>query len=154
MHTPKLLFLDEPTVGLDPESRRNLWEYLQEVRKKSGVTIFLTTHYLDEVEGADHVCIINKGKIVADGTPEDIKKNITKEYVLMEVDDSSKLEEHLKSKDYKYEIKDSIFKVFTEKDSDSQKLITGIPMELKKLDIHKASLEDAYLEIIHETLDI
>jgi ABC-2 type transport system ATP-binding protein len=62
IHQPRVLFLDEPTVGLDPASRRNLWEYLRQVRQESGTTVFLTTHYLDEAEEADKICIINKGK--------------------------------------------------------------------------------------------
>lgn len=73
MHHPKILFLDEPTSGLDPVSRRNLWDYLYQIRKHENVTIFLTTHYLEEAEDADRVCIINKGKIVALGTPQTIK---------------------------------------------------------------------------------
>src|SRR3990167_8038703 len=64
MHKPKVLFLDEPTIGLDPISRRDLWKYIQSIRKKQSTTIFLTTHYLDEAEDADHICIINHGKIV------------------------------------------------------------------------------------------
>ena len=73
MHHPKVLFLDEPTSGLDPISRRNLWTYLNEVREKEKTTIFLTTHYLEEAEGADHVAIINKGKIIAHDEPSKIK---------------------------------------------------------------------------------
>jgi ABC-2 type transport system ATP-binding protein len=72
MHRPKVLFLDEPTSGLDPLSRKNLWEYLTQVRIAENTTIFLTTHYLEEAEEADNVCIINQGKIVVEGTPSQI----------------------------------------------------------------------------------
>jgi len=154
MHTPKLLFLDEPTVGLDPESRRNLWQYIQAVRKEQGITVFLTTHYLEEVEDADHVCIINKGKIVADGTPDEIKKSIAKEYVLMKSDNLEKLENEVTELGYKYDIFENAVRVYTDKDSDTQRLIGKISEDLNKLEIHKASLEDAYINIIHETLDI
>lgn len=75
MHNPRVLFLDEPTTGLDPVSRKNLWLYLKEIRKKTGTTIFLTTHYLEEAEESDYVCIIDRGKIVAKGTPDEIKKS-------------------------------------------------------------------------------
>lgn len=75
MHNPKVLFLDEPTTGLDPISRKNLWQYLKDIRKKTKTTIFLTTHYLEEAEGSDYVCIIDNGKLVARGTPEEIKKS-------------------------------------------------------------------------------
>jgi ABC-2 type transport system ATP-binding protein len=75
MHNPQVLFLDEPTSGLDPLSRKNLWEYLTKVRKTKNTTIFLTTHYLEEAEDADRVMIINHGKIVASGSPKDLKKS-------------------------------------------------------------------------------
>lgn len=75
MHNPRVLFLDEPTTGLDPISRKNLWQYLMEIRKKTGTTIFLTTHYLEEAEESDYVCIIDNGKLVAKGTPFEIKKS-------------------------------------------------------------------------------
>jgi ABC-2 type transport system ATP-binding protein len=75
MHKPKVLFLDEPTTGLDPVSRKSLWQYLRDIRTKTGTTIFLTTHYLEEAEGSDYVCIIDQGKIVAKGTPAEIKKS-------------------------------------------------------------------------------
>src|SRR5438094_8616860 len=68
LHQPGVLFLDEPTSGLDPSSRRSLWDYLRLVRKENGTTVFLTTHYLEEAEQADNICIMNKGKIVSRGT--------------------------------------------------------------------------------------
>lgn len=73
IHKPQVLFLDEPTTGLDPVSRKSLWAYLQKVRKEEKTTIFLTTHYLEEAEDADNVCIINHGKILKLGTPRQIK---------------------------------------------------------------------------------
>jgi len=75
LHRPKILFLDEPTTGLDPISRRNLWTYLQKVRKEQTVTIFLTTHYLEEAEVSDQICVMDKGKILVLGTPDEIKKH-------------------------------------------------------------------------------
>jgi ABC-2 type transport system ATP-binding protein len=76
MHTPKMLFLDEPTTGLDAVSRRGVWEYLNNVRKTYGTTIFLTTHYIDEAESADTVCIINHGKIAACCSPTELKTTL------------------------------------------------------------------------------
>ncbi|MGC9605191.1 MAG: ATP-binding cassette domain-containing protein [Minisyncoccia bacterium] len=75
LHTPAILFLDEPTVGLDPQTRNHIWEYLKKLNKERGLTIFFTTHYMDEVERvADRVAIIDHGKLVAMGTVEEIKK--------------------------------------------------------------------------------
>jgi ABC-2 type transport system ATP-binding protein len=77
LHHPSVLFLDEPTAGLDPESRRSLWSYLGEVRERHGTTVFLTTHYLQEAEGADQVCVLARGRIVDEGSPADLKRRNT-----------------------------------------------------------------------------
>jgi ABC-2 type transport system ATP-binding protein len=76
MHTPRVLFLDEPTQGLDAVSRRNLWDYLCRVRRESQTTVFLTTHYIDEAEGCDKVCLINHGRVVSCCAPEQMKRSL------------------------------------------------------------------------------
>jgi ABC-2 type transport system ATP-binding protein len=75
LHHPKLLFLDEPTLGLDPQTRNNIWEHIKQLNKAEGITVFFTTHYMEEAERvADYICIIDHGKIIAEGTPEELKK--------------------------------------------------------------------------------
>jgi ABC-2 type transport system ATP-binding protein len=74
MHQPRVLFLDEPTAGLDPESRRGLWSYLAQTRAQSATTVFFTTHYLEEAEGADTVCVLARGKIIERGRPAELKE--------------------------------------------------------------------------------
>ena len=76
MHRPEVLFLDEPTSGLDPVSRRGLWAYLRQVRNDDGTTIFLTTHYLEEAEEADRVCVIDHGRIAVIGTVDEMKRQL------------------------------------------------------------------------------
>ncbi|MEX0790971.1 MAG: ABC transporter ATP-binding protein, partial [Actinomycetota bacterium] len=83
MHRPKVLFLDEPTAGLDADSRRKLWGYLKDIRERTGATVFLTTHYLEEAEEADTICIIDGGKIVSFGTPAHMNKDLVEEYLLV-----------------------------------------------------------------------
>jgi ABC-2 type transport system ATP-binding protein len=73
LHRPRVLFLDEPSTGLDPQSRRSLWSHLRETRTRNGTTIVLTTHYLEEAESADAVCILTHGRIAERGTPAEIK---------------------------------------------------------------------------------
>ncbi len=85
MHRPLLLILDEPTIGLDPKSRRDIWHYIHEARKEWGMTILLTTHYLEEADGADRVAIMNKGKIVAMDTPSKLKQSLGPGLVTLEI---------------------------------------------------------------------
>jgi ABC-2 type transport system ATP-binding protein len=74
MHRPAVLFLDEPTAGLDPQSRRSLWAYLRAARSQFGTTVLLTTHYLEEAEAADAACVIVAGRIVDRGSPAELKQ--------------------------------------------------------------------------------
>ncbi len=76
LHHPKILFLDEPTIGLDPQTRNHIWSYIKKLNDEEQITVFLTTHYMEEAERvADRIAIIDKGKIVASGTPDELKKN-------------------------------------------------------------------------------
>lgn len=85
MHRPLLLILDEPTIGLDPKSRRDIWQYIHQARKEWAMTTLLTTHYLEEADGADRVAIMNKGKIVAMDTPGILKSSLGPGLVTLEV---------------------------------------------------------------------
>ena len=76
IHRPRVLFLDEPTLGLDPQSRANLWEFIAQLPKQHGVTIFMTTHYMEEAEVCDRIAIIDNGKIISIGTPDELKSTI------------------------------------------------------------------------------
>src|SRR5260370_25533172 len=73
LHSPEVLFLDEPTRGLDPQTRRHIWDYLRELRRREGITIFMTTHYMDEAEFCDRIAIIDMARIVAPATPDELK---------------------------------------------------------------------------------
>lgn len=148
MHNPKILFLDEPTTGLDPESRKNLWGYLQGVRKKEKTTIFLTTHYLEEAEDADRIAIINHGKIVSYGTPTHIKKDLVDEYLLLDANDRNSLRKELEK--MRLPINgEGPFKVGL-KERSAQSIIKSLHSPLTFLKIHTPSLEEAYLEIIRD----
>lgn len=148
MHKPKVLFLDEPTVGLDPEARKNLWEYLKSIVKDEKTTIFLTTHYLDEAEEADRICIINHGKIIRDGSPESIKRDLIKDYIEIKTADKKKLIEELSKKKIKFEDEET-FKVFVS-NRELQKFLGDLKTQLTEIKTHSPSLEEAYLEIIGE----
>jgi ABC-2 type transport system ATP-binding protein len=87
LHAPRVLFLDEPTVGLDPQTRSSIWAYINELKRREDITIFLTTHYMDEAENCDRIAIIDHGKIVAIDTPEALKASVGKDRVQIQTAD-------------------------------------------------------------------
>ena len=148
LHRPKVLFLDEPTAGLDPNSRHSLWEYLRKVRAENGTTIFLTTHYLEEAEQADQICVINKGNIAAYGTPTQIKSELTEEYLLIDAEDRGRLRDELIRLNVSF-IETPRFKINIES-SQVHKMLKAIETPLIVVETHLPTLEDAYLEIVGE----
>ena len=89
MHSPRVLFLDEPTVGLDPQTRSSIWRYIRELKQAEDITIFLTTHYMDEAEYCDRIAIMDQGRIIALDTPEALKASVGKDRVQIHTDDDT-----------------------------------------------------------------
>ena len=87
LHSPRVLFLDEPTVGLDPQTRSSIWSYIRELKEREDITIFLTTHYMDEAEYCDRIAIMDQGRIIVLDTPEALKAKVGKDRVRIETDD-------------------------------------------------------------------
>lgn len=88
---PKVLFLDEPTIGLDTQTRKRIWSYIRKVNQEEGLTVLLTTHYMDEADqNSDIICIIDKGKIIANGTPEDLKKSLRQDCIQLQTNNDEK----------------------------------------------------------------
>ncbi|MCH6163780.1 ABC transporter ATP-binding protein [Streptomyces marispadix] len=96
LHAPRLLFLDEPTVGLDPPARAQLWQHLRSLRAREGMAVFVTTHYLDEAEHCDRLAIIDHGRIVAEDSPERLKSRLGRESVRLRTDDDSRTSDVLR----------------------------------------------------------
>jgi ABC-2 type transport system ATP-binding protein len=88
MHSPRVLFLDEPTIGLDPQTRRSIWTYIRELKQNEEITIFMTTHYMDEAEWCDRIAIMDHGQIVALDAPETLKAQVGKDRVSIQTDDN------------------------------------------------------------------
>jgi ABC-2 type transport system ATP-binding protein len=151
MHRPHVLFLDEPTAGLDAASRRNLWDYLREVRQKYETTIFLTTHYLEEAEEADRICILDQGRIVSLGTPFEIKAHLLEEYLVMDADDRDALRRELQALELRFTERGE-FQVSLNGHS-AQDVIRSIGTDLTVLRTHSPSLEDAYLRIVGTAME-
>ena len=145
IHTPDVLFLDEPTQGLDAVSRRGLWEYINETRNRYGTTVFLTTHYIDEAENVDTVCLINKGKIASCCPPHELKRSLMKHELILDSNDRTALTNELSALGYEFTLNGRV--VVPCKDS-AQELISSIKTKLTVLKIHEPSLEDAYIEFL------
>jgi len=146
IHRPKVLFLDEPTAGLDVPSRRALWDHLSTIRRESGTTIFLTTHYLEEAEEADHICIIDRGKVVSFGTPDDIKRDLVQEYMLVDADDRAGLREEPARLELPVS-GNGPFKI-TLGGRGVHPVLRSIETPLSVVRTHAPTLEDAYLAIV------
>jgi ABC-2 type transport system ATP-binding protein len=146
VHRPAVLFLDEPTTGLDAPSRRALWSYLRDVRAANETTIVLTSHYLEEAEQADRICVIDAGKVIATGSPTDLTAALASEYLLVDAADRPRLRAELLALDLEPS-GDGPFRldVATAK---VHALLRRIETPLTMVRTHAPSLEDAYLEIV------
>jgi ABC-2 type transport system ATP-binding protein len=89
LHSPRVLFLDEPTIGLDPQTRASIWTYIMQLREAEDITIFMTTHYMDEAEFCDRIAIIDHGRIIALGTPQSLKASVAKDRIQIQTDDDA-----------------------------------------------------------------
>lgn len=146
IHTPSVLFLDEPTQGLDAVSRRSLWEYIDAVRRQNGTTVFLTTHYIDEAEKVDNVCIINHGRIAISGSPEKMKRDLLKQQLVLDSDDREGLLAELSDMGLFHKVGRHIAVPYQE--TTAQEVIARLKTRLSLLRIEEPTLEDAYIEYL------
>jgi ABC-2 type transport system ATP-binding protein len=151
MHRPRVLFLDEPTAGLDAASRRNLWGYLREVRAAYDITVCLTTHYLEEAESADRICILDQGRVVSMGTPVKIKADLVDEVLVLDAADRPALRRELDGMGLAY-ADAGPFKVELNGYS-AQEVIRSLTTPLTVLRTSSPSLEDAYLKIVGTAME-
>ena len=147
---PKVLFLDEPTTGLDPQSRIDLWNVINDVRKEFNTTIFLTTHYMEEVNSADRVAIIDGGKILCIDTPENLKSKYSNDIVKLTTNENNKkaLEEKLKDQNVAYKYLVDTF-IITLKDSMSlTDFIDDNKKYISSIEIKKGDMDSVFLNIV------
>lgn len=149
LHYPKVLFLDEPTSGLDPQTRNKMWEYITRLQKEKNITIFLTTHYMDEAEICDHVAIMDNGKIMVDDTPENLKRRYTKDKGIVKVSNPDNFEEALIKEKWTYKKEKGAFYIDVDINAINNFLdfIQLSKKEIQDLEIKKGTLNDVFLEI-------
>jgi ABC-2 type transport system ATP-binding protein len=148
MHRPGVLFLDEPTSGLDPVSRHALWIYLRGVRAADGTTIFLTTHYLEEAEEADRVCVIDHGRIATIGTPDELKANLLERSIVLDAADRPALLAELRGLGASPTLDGGGLVRVAYRGTTAQSLIARLATPLSVLRVHDPSLEEAYVELL------
>jgi ABC-2 type transport system ATP-binding protein len=146
IHRPKVLFLDEPTAGLDPPSRRTLWDYLTTIRREHGTTVFLTTHYLEEAEQADCICIIDHGHVVAYGTPTELKAELAREMLVIDAPDRAALRKELAALGLSA-AGVGPFEIPLD-GSRRHAVLRSIETPLTLIQTRSPTLEDAYMEIV------
>ena len=147
IHYPKVLFLDEPTTGLDPQTRAHIWEYIIKLQKERNITIFLTTHYMEEAEICDKIAIIDGGVIVAHDTPYALKKQYTKDKAYITTKNGEVLEQLLLKHDLIYEKKEGYYKVIAENLEGLLQVLSEHKEEITNIEIKKGTFNDVFLEI-------
>ncbi len=147
VHYPKVLFLDEPTTGLDPQTRANVWTYVQELQKQKSMTIFLTTHYMDEAEVCSKVVIMDHGKIVAEGSPENLKHRYTGTRVDVECEDPQALEAALKERGVPYALEGARLAFNARSAPAALDLLAANRGKIKDFEVKNGTLNDVFLAI-------
>lgn len=147
LHNPRILFLDEPTIGLDPLSRKMVWEYIDYLRREKRMTIFLTTHYMEEVRDADRVVILDKGHIVANDTPARLKNLYTGTKLIWYTDRCSDNETVMNGFDFDYEVDHYIMKFGSVQEADLIGFLYQNRDKITDFEIVKGSMDDVFLDL-------
>ena len=147
-HHPKILILDEPTTGLDPQTRQTLWNVISDLRKNENMTVFLTTHYMEEAAEADYVVILDNGKISAEGTPLELKNTYTGDYITI----YGVCEDNIKQLGIEYEPLKDAFRLAVPNTKAATELIIKYPDLFDDYEITKGKMDDVFLSVTGKKL--
>ena len=147
LHKPSILILDEPTTGLDPQTRKTVWNIINNLRKTENMTVFLTTHYMEEAVDADYVVILDAGKIAAEGTPLELKKQFTGDYLYLYTD-----EENVKKLGKPYEKLADGFRIALKDTAEATALVVEYPEVFVDYEIVKGKMDDVFLNATGKNL--
>ena len=149
INNPKILILDEPTTGLDPQTRKTLWNVISMLRKSENMTVFLTTHYMEEAAEADYIVIIDSGKISAEGTPLELKNKYTGDFItLYGVDEAT-----VKTFGVEYEALRDAYRLFVPNTAKATELIIKYPDVFFDYEITKGKMDDVFLNVTGKKLE-
>ena len=143
LHRPKILILDEPTTGLDPQTRKTIWDVIADLRREEGMTVFLTTHYMEEAAEADYVVILESGKIAAEGTPLELKNQYTGDYITL----YGVTEEEVRALGAAYEPMRDAYRLAVADTAAATKLILENPQLFTDYEITKGKMDDVFLAV-------
>jgi ABC-2 type transport system ATP-binding protein len=147
VHYPKVLFLDEPTTGLDPQTRANVWDYINKLQKQKNITIFLTTHYMDEAEICNKVAIIDHGKIVAHDTPYNLKKQHTSTTMKIRSSNQAMLGGYCTDHSLKFLVKDELVTILSTDVKAVMEIVSMFKDSIEDIEINKGTLNDVFIAI-------
>lgn len=148
LHHPKILILDEPTTGLDPQTRKLLWSVIGDLRKKEHMTVFLTTHYMEEAADADYVVILDRGRIAAEGTPLILKNTYTGDFITL----YGVTEEQVRKLNSPYESLRDAYRVSVPNTAAATRMIIQYPEMFKDYEITKGDMDDVFLTVTGKKL--
>lgn len=148
IHNPQILILDEPTTGLDPQTRKMIWNIVSNLRKDAGMTVLLTTHYMEEAADADYIVVIDSGKIAAEGTPHELKNAYTGDFITLYNTDESVV----KSLGLEYEKFNDCYRLSVESTAKATELIIKNPSIFVDYEITKGKMDDVFLAVTGKTL--
>ena len=148
LHRPELLILDEPTTGLDPGTRKTLWNVIEHLRERDHLTVFLTTHYMEEAADADYVVILDHGELIAEGTPLELKNRYTGDFITM----YNTKEEDIKKLNVPYKSLKNAFRISVNDTSEATSMILKNPELFRDYEITKGKMDDVFLAVTGKIL--
>ena len=152
INTPKILFLDEPTTGLDPQTRKSIWEAVKQLRDKTGMTIFLTTHYMEEAAESDYVIVLDHGEIAAKGTPVELKTQYATDSLRLAVSDEKALHQILMDAKLDYTVSASEFIINLPDTMKALAILEKCKDDISSFQVLQGSMDDAFIGITGKEL--
>ncbi|WP_370628956.1 ABC transporter ATP-binding protein [Paenarthrobacter nitroguajacolicus] len=147
IHRPEILFLDEPTAGLDPQSREQVWQTIHKLRDDDGLTVFLTTHYMEETEVADQVSIIDSGKLVAQGTPAQLREQHSNSILTVTTDDHEFLAEYCRTADLSWTLDNDVYRVEVDDSKQARHLLILGAERVHDFEFRHGRMDDVFLAL-------
>lgn len=151
IHRPEILFLDEPTAGLDPQSREQVWQTIHKLRDDDGLTVFLTTHYMEETEVADQVSIIDSGKLVAQGTPSQLREQHSNSILTVTTDDHAFITEYCKTACLNWTLDNDVYRVEVDNSEQARHLLNVGAERVRDFEFRHGRMDDVFLTLTSKT---